>query len=288
MENSSLIYIFVPGGPGANSNPEKNLLETFYKQNNLNFIFWNEPTDLSANDAYRDIVDSLTNFVKKQNKKVVLVGHSFGCQLIIDSLSKFENEVLGTIFLSPALALEKADFKIVDLAISLFKSHSPKSAQELERIKVGLDNSFNQEKKEALSLAFTSGHFALNFIEPENFNEYFSYFSGEFSFRPTDYMKIRESFAKYKSNTFRRADLPNMTIVGENDPIFPIDHVKHSLVESVNDLSIEIIKKSSHYPHIENREEVIELIKRFEEQIGITSKPHYRVNEKSDSFYLNS
>jgi pimeloyl-ACP methyl ester carboxylesterase len=257
-------FIFVHGGPGLNSKPERELLAPNLKEQGFDILFWDEPQDFHSKNTYNEIVLDLVNKINQHKQDVCLIGHSFGARIVIDALksNRITSKIKSTLFLSPALDMCSGDDKIINYGLSKLETLNPEVASTIKKhIPNLINDQFDDLKGETLLLAFQSGYFVENFINPSDFEKYFSYFQNEFSFRVEDHVAIRKvaGYLKDGNNDFKQ--IKNTTIVGTNDPIFNDEAQLSMTLSYFPNATIQKWDTVSHYPHMDATAKFLELLK---------------------------
>jgi pimeloyl-ACP methyl ester carboxylesterase len=259
LKNNDVKLIYIHGGPGLNSHPDKVLLGSDIKAHGHDILFWNEPREFKTQDMYSEIVDDLVQTVLAQEKDVCLIGHSFGARIIIDSLSKLSEKVFSTIFLAPALNMMEGDKRIINYGLSKLEETNSEVANAIkENIPKLTYSKFDEIKGETLLMAFQSGYFSENFISSKDFENFFSHLQGEYEFRVPDHISIRKTAKYLKRGNGEFKDIHNLTIIGEKDPIFGTELEAEAVREFFPNANIQFWSNASHYPHIDDKKRFIE------------------------------
>jgi pimeloyl-ACP methyl ester carboxylesterase len=248
----NLKYIFVHGGPGLNSTPELNILKPHFDSKRLDVLFWNEPKDAKS---YSDIVYDLATHYADPSFQYCLIGHSFGARYVIDSLLKTKENVTSTFFINSALDMINADEKIVEISQHILKESNPDLYSQLIELLPKLNrDKFDENKGNALLLAFKSAYFVDNFIDLPTFQNYFSYLSGENEFRIPDHVRIRKTSQYLAVGRQQLEEIPNTTLVGDSDPVFNLNNEEAMVRGYFPNSKVSLIKDQSHAIHIESME----------------------------------
>ena len=251
--------VFVHGGPGLNSNPEKNLISQIYEQSGLEIHFWNEPRELQTDDPYTFVKSSLIDYINSFNAPVTLLAHSWGCRLVIDCINEIESNVNGACFISPAVDFKNADRKICKLGKEILNNQKA-STEKIKKFLAVKTDDLDEIRFEALAEAFCSNYFVKNFINEENMKGYFQYLTDENEFRASDMISIRRSMELAPTSPTRRVKLPTTAIFGKLDPIFTKSSESKVLEEVFSNLKPIELEDQSHYCHIEKPEIVLKEI----------------------------
>src|SRR5665647_1801039 len=147
-------YIFVHGGPGLNSNPERNILKPLIEVQGHELLFWNEPSLLRGqicdqDHAYQYWLNSLSNFIIKNSgqEQVAIIAHSFAAFAINDILPEVGTKIGKLILIAPIFDLMKLDQNLIDLAIRFHaRDANIAGIVELEELKRNMPDYFNEKR----------------------------------------------------------------------------------------------------------------------------------------------
>ncbi len=112
----NLLIILLPGGPGISGNYMNNIARTMSEKTDIESIVIDLPNHglskgFGSNLIYKDLVEILRFTIKNfSNKKIILIGHSFGAQLALD-LSKKNKSIDQLILLNFSIS-KKFNLKI--------------------------------------------------------------------------------------------------------------------------------------------------------------------------------
>ncbi|MBL7664477.1 MAG: alpha/beta hydrolase [Bacteriovoracaceae bacterium] len=246
-------FLYVHGGPGLNSYPESQLLKPIFESHNHEIVLWNEPKSFSSKNYYAEMVDNLKDFILSQGPNLNIISHSFGSYLVLDLISKTDLPVNSLCFVSPALDLEQGDKNILNVGLEILKKTNTELSKQLEtKIQLFKKNKTEQNKIDALLLAFQSGYFSLNFCSEENFKKYFGLLINEHEFRLNDFLKIKPTIAPLKPQK-KKKSIKSIAIFGAQDPIFKYENEMKVLNKFIEKTNVKIFPNISHYPHIESQ-----------------------------------
>lgn len=109
--------LYFHGGPGLNSNPEKNLLLSRFKKRGFDPKFYNEPSLLRPNGppfkedkAFQNYLDCAEEFLLQHYNKtpLILIGHSFGAHPVCHLIKRHPEKIASVVFISTNLSLADA------------------------------------------------------------------------------------------------------------------------------------------------------------------------------------
>jgi pimeloyl-ACP methyl ester carboxylesterase len=252
-------FIYLHGGPGLNSYPEKKLLSPYFEKHNKNLTLWNEPRNFKTTDYYREIKQSVYELINAKSNRIHILAHSFGAYIILDLLSEISNKLDSVTFLSPAVDLVSADDRIIKLGHDIHKKSNPEMAKRMEILMPKLTREYDKDKLDCLLLAFESGYFIQNFSSQQSFEKYFSYLTGEYEFRLEDFLKIKPSITPLNSNP-SKVDIECYAFFGDDDPIFKKRTEMPILEQFFKKVNAIELAQGAHYPHIDAQEEIFKFL----------------------------
>ncbi len=252
--------LFIHGGPGLNSEPEKRLLSSHLKE--FKTHFWNEPSELRgqkiSTNAYQDWLNSIK---KMQPENSILIANSFGS---LGALHLIEQEIKlkKIVFLSPTIQLHQVFLKMIELAIFDFQKRNDDKANEIQKLKNTISSFYDSSMQKALDLTFQ---------DPDLFPHYWQNYKilgewgailGEQEFQ-FDFQSQKAVLNNLKD---KFTELPSLksnarvtVIYGENDPVWLDSNI--SLFQSMfKDIKFHKFEDCGHFPHLENKELFIKVI----------------------------
>lgn len=262
-------YLFVHGGPGFNSNPEKNLWSEKFNQNGHEIFFWNEPSanrpsniEFSVDNAFENQKESLLKFIKEQiSGDFIIIAHSYGAFLTHSILNEISQKVIKIIYIAPVLNLKELDENFMTIsALDYEKNGDIQSATLIKDLVKTLPESFNEERFASILEAFKNpsvfNYYWSNSDAQMDYNKYFAQEGHEFDL--VSYKAVRESIKNEKiSNNY---EFPIVAIFGAYDPISIIKNELKNLYTCYSKVESQVYSNSSHYPHIEESERFNEFL----------------------------
>ncbi len=273
------LVVFLPGGPGFNSNPERSLLFPYLESLGLSPIGIDEPSQLRSsgfpftheNAFHHYLVNAKKSFLgilQHQKKwiesnhcrnnskiKVTLVAHSFGVHAVVYLAKKFPKNIKKIILFSPGLNIDNSDKNILTLAANgLASSGDYETSVKIFQLMNELQPGFNQKKLEAFTLASKYEPLLLftNYWSSfENLSKYFSFLTGAFAFDPASFFSVRLSMPIVKLSPNQKISIPTITYFGENDPVIVRSNEIPYLRNYFKHNKYKVLKNSKHYSHIE-------------------------------------
>lgn len=261
--------VFLNGGPGLNSEPERHLLAPHLEKLNHEAYFWDEPSELRLRNetyaqekAFEQATESADNFIKKicedkmnrgVNCQLTLMAHSFSVHHAVRLAEKYPTQIAELILISPALNIKDADNNIFKVAVKglMDEGHSEASDQLATMIPL-LEEAFDQKKIQAFMLASQYSSLFVNYWGDMNLmQQYFSYMLGEFSFDAKGMFAVRATMPKVPESPLQMITIPTQVYFGELDPISLPDQQLTVLRKYFTNLDIHILAGAKHYSHLE-------------------------------------
>ena len=246
--------LFVHGGPGLNSNPERHLIPDNILNNAL-WSFWDEPEELPQKNPYQFVLRNLVETIEQIKEPLFILAHSSGCRLVLDILPSVEKKLLGLFFSAPVVDLHYSDEATIQLGLSTLRNNQDQNADRLASLSNGLGKAFDKTKGDAIALAFSSGFYKNYFASEESFENYYHYFADEFDFKLHHYLSLRRNIPEL-SQPKKPFSIPCTAFYGESDPVVDSAYQSEVLSKFVSPLQTMKISGVSHYPHIDKQASV--------------------------------
>lgn len=264
--------VFLNGGPGLNSQPEKNILGPYLKSLGHKVHFWNEPSrqrpaesTFNINAPYLGAIESAKDFLESvcldSNEKkceITLVTHSYSVHYAVELLTKHHAPITELILSSPALEIHKADLNILNLAITGLTSMGDlETSKAITDLMPLLKEEFNQEKVAAFSLAGKyPALFTHYWSNSDLMLEYFSYLSNEYSFNPEEMLRVRMSMPLTLLGLDEKISVPTKVLFCKDDPVVRADQQLPKVFNYFSQPEIIELENCKHYPHLEKMKEI--------------------------------
>jgi pimeloyl-ACP methyl ester carboxylesterase len=274
---SSSLYaktiVFLHGGPGLNSEPERNMLGPYLKNLGHEGYFWNEPSEQRPEEVfYHEISfqranESADRYIqdlceeKKENGlacEVTLVAHSFAVHHAV-RLALSQKEVIKEIILiSPALNIKDVDINLLQLAVGGLKDEGQfETSHELAQMIPSLNEAFDSKKIQAFALGSKYAGLFLNYWSDHALMQrYFSYMIGNFSFDIKGMFEVRATMPLVKADPFEQIEIPTRVYFGEIDPVTKVHEQISNLDKYFSHLEVSVLSGIRHYPHLEAMEKI--------------------------------
>lgn len=240
-KDSDLNWIFIPGGPGADSRYLESLVELLHLPGNVWLIDLPGSGDNSAPENYdfHQWLHLMPKIASRYNKPVI-IGHSLGGMLPLLS-PELESKLSGLIIInsSPSLWVSESEKRIKDLGI-------PELPEKKEFIKNNTQKNYKNLLKAYIPYYF----------KKENVNEGYELFNDlpfpvETMFTVFGIMKEINFNAKWVPQR-----VPTLVIGGENDYINPFSLYENDNRFDRNNIYRVLIKDCGHWCWIEKPDDV--------------------------------
>jgi pimeloyl-ACP methyl ester carboxylesterase len=135
-----LKYLFIHGGPGLNSEPERQTIKPLALIQGMEFTCWDEPSN-SSSEGYLNSVASAESTLLRligMDDRVRLVAHSFGANIAIDLAQKYPERIAGITLIAPALDMNSAFKNLIRLALA--DAQESEDADSAEKLRTSLIN----------------------------------------------------------------------------------------------------------------------------------------------------
>ena len=259
-------FLFIHGGPGFNSNPEKHLLTELFSQNGDELLLWNEPSPQRSSGTnhveFKDLCESLEKTITEVSKDgpVIVLAHSFGALVLNQILPAIGERIAAIVLISPATDLFSADLKILEVSKKDLHGSAEAEvlAESIRTLKPGAN--FSPLRQNALMTAAGNANLTSHYwFKKTAMPSYYEYFNGpQYQFNLDSFFSIRNSCA---SDTIKQTtETPTAVIYGRHDFVVLPDEFD-GLKKFYPNSSINIFEESGHYAHIEEPDKFLRLCK---------------------------
>ena len=261
--------LFFHVGPGMNSNPEKHLLSDLFKEEGFDLKLWNEPSLLrnaninSGINFFQQYLESAEEFFLHHFDKepLVIIGHSFGAHAVRYLVHQHPEKIKKVIFISSGLALKNIDTNIFTFTLKDFEENGDyKQAAILKKVLKNYTGSFDDNTKKGYETALQNLRlFSYYFLNKEKMVESMQFYEPrEFGIDVEAFFKVRQSWF---DKSFNKTNIPAIGIFGKFDIVVSNKIEQSILQQQFNELKIYEFNKSSHFPHLEETEQLIKILR---------------------------
>lgn len=271
MVNDSIFFIH--GGPGFNSEPERQILNEVLQSAGLGVYFWDEPSrqrdgkgpiPFDDNHAYSNWLKSLSECLKTRSPKVV-VAASFGGIAALDLIAqKALGDDCQVVFLAPTLDLGAAFKRMMILSEQDFASDQPKIAEQIRQHRQKTSRFWDEEMQRGMQLTYQNPHLLHHyFVSDQAKQAWVKSLSKEpYQMAPSEMNAVLNDFAKKEApkgaKEFRK--LAASVYYGSRDPVFNREETNSILRKFFSAVNFKEFTNSGHFPHLEKPDEFTSLI----------------------------
>lgn len=238
-------FLFIHGGPGLNSNPERNLFKNSFSEGDK-IYFWDEPKNATYEISCEDLAKTILSF----SEELTVIAHSFGAFILNEVLPLIEHKLCKIILLSPVSSLPDLDRKLIQSV-----------ADSSENLKIFLNSfdesvSFSETRYNHLLIAAGSPDLAPQYWHKKHLmSGYFQYMQGDqYQFDLGNFKSIRETCAEIKIHN--ETEVPTEIIYGLHDPFINYED-KNFIGQFYRNSTIHLFTESAHYAHIEEMDKFL-------------------------------
>lgn len=260
--------LFYHGGPGLNSNAERNLLTPLYKSKHIDLHTWDEPSSLRGTlnidntNRFEDLLLDAEAFLLRhyEGKPLHLMGTSMGAQTIAYLQQRHADKIATLIFSAPCFNISQADQNTFALVANDYKENNDlENFEKLQSTVARLSDRFDMNKQQSWELTLANPHFLDYYWTNKSAQE--NYLA---NFAPQEYgLDIQGFFAVRKSMynlTITPVQTKTIILYGANDKVAPMKDENPFLQDKFSNNKPYKMEHSSHYPHIEEAEKVLSII----------------------------
>jgi len=273
--------LFLHGGPGLNSSPEKKLLTPGFSKRELHVHYWNEPSLLRPHEGPYLKDHPYTGWIRSAEKMLLaiaeetgpvhMIGHSFAVNPIMDLLSKHSNLVSKISLIAPGFDLHTCHRNIVQIAIKDYEEDTSIVADELRKLLTQTRYMFDPPMTEALKLALQDPKLLKHYwsrpeqmiasLETMQSSEMQPDFPAFFEVLTEMSVRIRAGI-HYPKNL----KIPVQVAFGSADPVVLRNAEEPTVLDIFPTAEIKIFENCSHYLHLDEPEKFIEWVEAFNKE----------------------
>lgn len=260
-------FLFIHGGPGLNSNPEKELLSSYFTSNSDQLFVWNEPLNLREEAPevvkFQHSCSSLKLKIISlaMEGELTIIAHSFGAFILDAILPSVEELISKIILITPVSNLSFLDRNIISNSLKFYENTGSSEARVLKDYFEIMNDAeaFNEERFNAILTAashdkFNDAYWSKTYLMADY---YLHFAEPKYQFSMANFKSIRETCRIIHSQN--GSSVETVIIYGKNDP-FILSSEADNLQSLYPNSSVTIFNESAHYPHIEERKKFLSLI----------------------------
>ena len=263
-----LLYFHI--GPGMNSNPEKNLLLEPFKEAGFDLLLWNEPSVLRNDNidphtnAFQQYLDAAEVFFLKlfNGEPLVIVGHSFGSHAVCYLENRHPEKIKKVVFISSGLSLKNTDINIFTFVKKDFKKDRDKdNAATLQKCIKNYSGAFDSNTTKGFEMLIKNPRlFSYYWFNKDKMKAAMQLYNPpEFGIDLEGFFKVRQSWFE---RSYPKTIVPAIGIYGKHDIVVSNKVEQSILIQQFPNFKIYELEKSGHFPHIEETEIVLQILKR--------------------------
>lgn len=265
---------WVHGGPGYNSRPEELLIGERLREIFSDVLFWNHPSSLRGDEVtntwfeYNSSLDSAFKEFIEEKGSAILVCHSFGAFSSVPIIKKYHDKIKGVVWISGTTDMQSVFRNIFSVIREDYIENS--NAEAAEKIKKTLDlknpqcDDFLRNLEPVLMNENFSHYYWTN---KEAMGKFYPLMLNEWGFDLDCFVGVTSTLKEVEINQI--SDLPNLLCYGEDELIIDSYDEMVRAKKLFNNISVVTFSNCSHFPHLENDNKFINLLKDFTNDILI-------------------
>lgn len=251
--------LYYHGGPGLNSNPEKEILTEKFESKGYHLKCWNEPSTLretnhkiNTEGSFQDYLNSAEDFLLSsyKDKPLIIVGHSFGAQACLYLSKKHPAKIKHILFVSSNLSIKDTDLNTFSFIAADLEKNSDGDAKLLRTIIDNYTGEFDGN---------TQNGFAIVGQNPRLFDYYWHnkevmpqflvyYVAPHYVLDINGYFNVRKTW--FEQN-IKKSSIPVTAIFGKYDCVVSNLKEQKKINGYYMDVEFYEFDNAAHYPHIE-------------------------------------
>jgi pimeloyl-ACP methyl ester carboxylesterase len=272
--------LYFHGGPGFNSNPEKQLLSAPFADAGIELYLWNEPSILRPegppyenNHAFFNYLHQAEQFLFEhyRGQPLTLMAHSFGAQAVLFLCNRHPEKIKQVFFISPDISVTDGDIHRLQLIISYYRSIHDKRADILIETLYYYTGKMDAALQNAYLLMYDSRRLFDYYWFDKKQMEIFQlgYQPSEYNLDATAFFGVRQSWHPIH---MRPSTIPAAAIFGMHDVVISRETETHLLQQWWPQLTTYELEDTAHYPHIEATAAVLKLLLQYTAPSRINGK----------------
>lgn len=261
--------LFLPGGPGLSSFPDKVILDKKWREHSFISTFWNEPSSQRPEDGKFSIensfdrwLESAGNCLRGLGGPVIVVGSSFGALGLEYLWPTHQQFIKKVVLVAPVFNLDLIHHRMIDIALNDFQRSGDPLYKDLMEIKTRGHRFYDLSQEAAMGIVFQApqlfGHYWHNKIALEQWTQGLQLPGHGVDFISQKWVLkdlAKHHLPKHKMNC------PVRVVLGIHDPVNRKDEVVEYYQQKTSDFKLYEFKKSAHFPHLEEPDLFIDVLK---------------------------
>jgi pimeloyl-ACP methyl ester carboxylesterase len=263
--------LFVPGGPGQSSEPDRRALQPHLERAGIRSVFWNEPSPLRpdgtpfrAEGAYAALLEDLAGTLRGLPAPVALVGTSFGAYSVSRLLADDElrGRVGDVVLIGPVFDQAGCLRRIMELSRADFAATAPDKARRLARLLGSTRELFDEPMQQGLALAFENPGLPQHYFADDEALAAWAAVLAEpaWGTDPVSQAAVLADLRDAPPLPDGAFDLPCRVVFGDRDPVSSPGLVRERLDADYPGWSCRVVREAGHWPHLEKPAELARVV----------------------------
>jgi pimeloyl-ACP methyl ester carboxylesterase len=265
--------MFVHGGPGLSSQPERLLLGPLLARQQLPAVFWDEPSRLRPGlppfnplRAYDHWLESLRRSIINYRPKI-LIGLSFGALGLIDALNEGHPEELQQVLMiAPTLDMNRVFKTMMSFCIQDYMSSDTPSAEQLKSYRDQTRGFWDTAMQMGVDLVWANPKLLTHyFADPEFLQQWAGTLNSEFQIDFESQKAVLNDLAQRQTRQPKAKPL-NLELTvwyGKSDPVFDRAEIEQLVRPRFRSVQFVEAENCGHFPHIEKSAEFVALLQKL-------------------------
>lgn len=259
--------LFFHGGPGLNSNPEKQLLTQPLKNAGFEFLAWNEPSRLrpdnypfNPENAVQNYFQSAEEFFLSQynGEPLIIAGHSFGANAITHLHNEYPDKIKMMVYIAPVHLMSHLDKNVFRFILADYQLYNDTKTAEMQHVFDKLTHHYNNNTEKGWRLVFENPRLLEYYwVDKSIMHNYLQYFAPpQFQIDTEGFFSLR---LLWKGILLKESNKPAIVVLGGRD-VTSSNNSELLVLNKLSNLESHIFSFSAHYPHIEETEKLINVL----------------------------
>lgn len=265
-------FLFIHGGPGFNSFPERAILAPVVEAAGHRIAFWDEPSrfrprgdPFEAEGAFAHWLDSAERFVLQSGSEPAhLIAHCSGAQAALEIARRHPKRLSRVTLVAPSVDGFAAYRNVLRLA---YEDFTEGAAEEAPALAVALKRTrrlFDEPMREGLQLAARDERLLTHYFADANQLQAAAVAMGspEAQFDGESFFAVLSDFAARSDQLLstRQVTVPVLAIFGSVDLVSPMEEQLPPLRAAAEHLRTERLDRAGHYLHLDRPERFLTLM----------------------------
>jgi pimeloyl-ACP methyl ester carboxylesterase len=267
--------LFVHGGPGFNSQPERVILSEKLKKNDMNAYFWDEPSSMRGQgspfrtkNAYENWLGSLGNAISNQRPRIVAAASFGACALLhlLGSKHRPNFNPARIVLVGPTFDLNRVFKRMMTLAEGDLNATNPEVSRRIRDYRSASRSLWDTSMREGLNLVWTDQALLTHyFVDAEIMRAWAEAMaSPPYALDFESQAAVMDDFVGYEASLPKdKFTIPVSVIAGSKDPVYDEAEVKAMMQRHFEDFSCRRIERAGHFAHLERSEEFVGFLKQL-------------------------